>query len=218
MSPLAWRRGLKLAVMILVLLPASVWPWPGKVIGISDGDTLTALRDGRDQVKVRLYGIDAPEMGQPYGDAAKWALSGMAFGQVVEIQDTDRDKYGRTVAHVLVSGLDVSERLVQAGLAWVYLDYCKEPACSGWIKAQAEARAAKAGLWADADPTPPWKYRHPATEKKAAAEIVYHGNVSSRIFHRPGCRYYWCKNCVAEFRTRDEAIKAGYRPCKVCRP
>ncbi|XOI73883.1 MAG: Ada metal-binding domain-containing protein [Desulfovibrio aminophilus] len=51
-----------------------------------------------------------------------------------------------------------------------------------------------------------------------AAGVVYHGNVKSGVFHRPGCRYYDCKNCVAEFPSREAAIKAGYRPCQVCRP
>ncbi|MES9995158.1 Ada metal-binding domain-containing protein [Desulfovibrio aminophilus] len=51
-----------------------------------------------------------------------------------------------------------------------------------------------------------------------AAGVVYHGNVKSGVFHRPGCRYYDCKNCVAEFPNREAAIKAGYRPCQVCRP
>lgn len=51
-----------------------------------------------------------------------------------------------------------------------------------------------------------------------SADLVYHGNVKSRIFHRPSCRWYFCKNCVAIFKSREAAIQAGYRPCKVCRP
>lgn len=46
----------------------------------------------------------------------------------------------------------------------------------------------------------------------------YHGNLKSKKFHRPGCRYYSCRNCLANFKTREEAIKAGYYPCKVCKP
>jgi hypothetical protein len=48
--------------------------------------------------------------------------------------------------------------------------------------------------------------------------IVYHGNIKSYIFHKPGCRYYDCKKCVSEFHSREEAIDAGYRPCKKCKP
>jgi hypothetical protein len=52
----------------------------------------------------------------------------------------------------------------------------------------------------------------------AQADVVYHGNVRSKKFHRPGCRYYNCKNCTARFPKREQAIQAGYVPCKVCKP
>lgn len=55
--------------------------------------------------------------------------------------------------------------------------------------------------------------------KKPAPVIKpYHGNVKSKKFHRQGCRYYSCRNCLARFQTREDAIKAGYIPCKVCKP
>lgn len=59
---------------------------------------------------------------------------------------------------------------------------------------------------------------HKAAAQQAAPRIVYHGNLRSHKFHRPGCRYYNCKNCTARFTSREQAIKAGYVPCKVCRP
>jgi hypothetical protein len=55
-------------------------------------------------------------------------------------------------------------------------------------------------------------------EPLAVAAAEYHGNRNSHIFHRPGCRYYNCKNCVVYFATRQAALKAGFRPCKVCKP
>lgn len=58
----------------------------------------------------------------------------------------------------------------------------------------------------------------PVINPIAANEITYHGNVTSHIFHRPGCRWYNCKNCVAVFHSREEALRAGYRPCKICKP
>jgi len=48
--------------------------------------------------------------------------------------------------------------------------------------------------------------------------VTYHGNVGSQVFHKPGCKYYDCKGCTASFKSRDEAVKAGYKPCKVCNP
>jgi hypothetical protein len=56
------------------------------------------------------------------------------------------------------------------------------------------------------------------SEPVAVAAAEYHGNRNSHIFHRPGCRYYNCKNCVVYFATRQAALKAGFRPCKVCKP
>jgi hypothetical protein len=58
----------------------------------------------------------------------------------------------------------------------------------------------------------------PLVAEAQAASMVYHGNRKSHVFHRPGCRYYDCKNCVVVFHSRGEALKAGFRPCKICRP
>ena len=57
-----------------------------------------------------------------------------------------------------------------------------------------------------------------ATGIVVGQSMVYHGNSKSHIFHKPGCRYYNCKKCTVEFTTREDAISAGYRPCKVCKP
>jgi hypothetical protein len=58
----------------------------------------------------------------------------------------------------------------------------------------------------------------PGPEPRVVAAAEYHGNRKSRIFHRPGCRYYNCKNCVVLFTSRQAALEAGFRPCKVCKP
>lgn len=57
-----------------------------------------------------------------------------------------------------------------------------------------------------------------AVVQSNAQQTIYHGNVESKIFHKPSCRYYKCKNCTAKFSSREAAIKAGYRPCKVFKP
>ncbi|WP_419785620.1 Ada metal-binding domain-containing protein [Pseudodesulfovibrio sp.] len=57
----------------------------------------------------------------------------------------------------------------------------------------------------------------PVSEASAAV-FLYHGNRNSHVFHRPGCRYYNCKNCIVDFSSREEALEAGYRPCKICKP
>jgi len=142
-----------------VLLPAISWAWSGKVVGIADGDTITVLREGKQQVKVRLYGIDCPERGQTFSRKAKQFTSEMIFGKVVEVEPVDIDRYNRLVALVTVSQRLVNEELVNAGFAWVYTRYCDRPICERWKVLENEAREAKRGLWADPNPIPPWEFR-----------------------------------------------------------
>ena len=98
----------------------------GKVVSIADGDTLTVLVD-RQQVKVRLEGIDCPEKGQPFGTKAKQALSELVFGKTVAVRSIGTDKYKRTLGRVFVrvegETSDVNHSLVAQGLAWWYRAY-----------------------------------------------------------------------------------------------
>lgn len=142
----------------------------GKVVAITDGDTLTLLADGNQQIKVRLAEIDTPESAQPYGSRAKQELSTLAFGQIarVEIQETDR--YGRSVGRVYVGTTDVNAEMVRRGAAWVYRQYSKDPTL---LPMEAEAKAAKRGLWAlpEAEKMPPWEWRREGKEGKPTATI-----------------------------------------------
>jgi len=147
-----------LVLLLCLFLPAVAAAWPGKVVGVTDGDTLTVLR-GQEQVRVRLYGIDAPERRQPWGDRARQVLGELAYGQTVEVQEMDRDRYGRTVARLEAQGRDVGRELVRQGLAWVYERYCATLDCEAMRRAQADAKANRAGLWADPSPAPPWEWR-----------------------------------------------------------
>ena len=199
----------------------------GRVVGISDGDTITVLQN-KTQYKIRLYGIDTPEMGQDFGAKAKQFTSELVFGKEVQVVAETMDQYGRIVGTVFVNNICVNERIVKEGYAWVYRKYCDRPVCNLWLQYENQAKTNRLGLWNHLNPVPPWEFRHAksdtpntiTTELKQSqqTEIVYHGNVRSKIFHQPGCRYYNCKNCVAIFNSRDEAIEAGYRACRVCRP
>lgn len=205
----------------------------GKVVGVSDGDTITVLTNEKRQVKVRLYGVDCPESRQAYGTRARQSTSGHVFGKHVRVEVADRDRYGRTVG--IVTGPDgtvLNRALLMEGMAWLYTPYCKAPVCREWKHEEEAARLRKAGLWADASPVPPWEYRKagrsgskvksaqpaPSSRNDAVVAGGYSGNTNSGIFHAAGCRYFSCKNCTAHFSSRDAAISAGYRPCKVCRP
>ena len=116
-------------LLFAILQTAMGWAWTGRVVGIVDGDTITALRHGCDQVKIRLYGIDAPESGQPFGKASKRYLSSMVLGQSVEVEVMDTDRYGRTVARIFADGDDVNAAQLRSGHAWLYKQYCKDWAC-----------------------------------------------------------------------------------------
>jgi endonuclease YncB( thermonuclease family) len=95
----------------------------GKVVGVTDGDTLRVLRGGR-EVKIRLHGIDAPETGQAFGDAAKRLTSERVFGKSVTVRVLEKDRYGRLVGVVTSSdGASSNEALVQSGFAWWYHQY-----------------------------------------------------------------------------------------------
>ncbi len=146
------------AFFALCFLPSLALAWPGRVVSITDGDTLTVLR-GQEQVKVRLYGIDAPERRQACGDRALQTMRELAHGRVVEVHEIGHDRYGRTVARIEVQGVDVGAEMIRRGMAWVYERYCKIPDCEAIRHAQADAQAARAGLWSDLSPIPPWEWR-----------------------------------------------------------
>ena len=138
--------------------------WHGMVVGISDGDTITVLHNGKGE-KIRLYGIDTPEKRQAFGKRAKQFTSKMVYGKTVEVETKDIDRYGRTVAIVTVGDQSLNEALIKNGLAWVYRKYCKEAFCEDWLNFEIVARYGKIGLWSEPDPIPPWEFRHGKTKR-----------------------------------------------------
>lgn len=148
-----------LALMMSVVQAGQV---QGRVVGVADGDTVTVLDDHRVQHKVRLAGIDAPEKGMPYGQRSKQHLSDLVFGKTVTLEGDKVDRYGRTVAKVIVNGRDVNLAQIAAGMAWHYKKYDREQSASDRTLYGAEelnARAARRGLWGDAQPVAPWDWR-----------------------------------------------------------
>jgi endonuclease YncB( thermonuclease family) len=152
-----------LAALLLgaLLLPPLAFPeeYSGRVVGITDGDTLTLLTDGNRQVKIRLAEIDTPESGQPYGKRAKQELSELSFNKTARVQVQDIDRYGRTVGRVFVDGVDVNAEMVKRGAAWAYRKYARDGAL---FKLEDEARREKRGLWSlpESERVPPWEWRH----------------------------------------------------------
>jgi endonuclease YncB( thermonuclease family) len=128
----------------------------GTVVGIADGDTLTVLTHDKQDVKIRLAEIDAPEKRQAFGARSKQSLSDLCFGKQAEVISKVKDRYQRTVAHVKCSGVDVNAEQVNRGMAWVYPRYAKDPSL---YVMQDNAKLARIGLWIDSSPIPPWEFR-----------------------------------------------------------
>ncbi len=128
----------------------------GRVVGVSDGDTITVLHNGKGE-RIRLHGIDSPEKRQAFGNRAKQFTSKLVFGKTISVEFVDRDRYGRTVGVVLLpDGRSLNHELVRAGLAWMYRRYTNDQSLSDL---EEEARVARRGLWADPHALPPWEWR-----------------------------------------------------------
>ena len=135
----------------------------GRVVGVSDGDTITVLVDNHDRLKVRLAGIDAPEKSQPFGSVSKKSLSDQVFGKTVNIESNKKDRYGRFLGRVIFNGTDVCLEQIRAGMAWHYKRYSNEQSESlrrEYADAESQARQLKIGLWSEPTPIAPWEFRH----------------------------------------------------------
>jgi micrococcal nuclease len=219
------RRHPLLSFLLLVFAlgvwaPASLaQKFSGKVIGITDGNTITVLRD-RTPIKIRLQGIDCPELGRDFGSRAQRVTSELSSGQVVKVKAQGLDRYGRTLAGVfLPEGRSLNQELVRQGFAWWHGKYTPHDSTLSGL--QAEARAAKRGLWSQPNPIPPWKWRErPLGTVPAELQGKVIGNKRSKVYHLPGC-----KNVASMspgnrvlFDTAKAAMKAGFRPGKDCHP
>lgn len=153
----------------LLLSPlAMAETFEGRVIGISDGDTLTVL-NGLTEVKVRLAGIDAPEKGQPFGAKSKAALARCAFGKTTQVEWNKLDRYGRKIAKVTANGIDCGLAQIENGLAWHYRQYQRDQSRdlrNSYAQAENSAASSKTGLWADPDPVAPWDWRRANKTRK----------------------------------------------------
>lgn len=210
------------AILLILLLPLAALAQrattlTGKVVGVTDGDTITVLDAEKRQHKVRLEGIDAPESGQPFGTQAKKALSDKVFGKEITVKETGKDRYGRTLGHVYVGKQHVNRELVSEGFAWHYKEYNSD---RDLASAENEARAAKRGLWRDDVPTAPWDFRHPKVTAKAkpapeqGTPTVYITDTGEK-YHRDFCSSLSrSKHAVS----LADAQSRGLGPCKNCKP
>ncbi|WP_231989471.1 thermonuclease family protein [Nitrospira japonica] len=153
--------------MLLILAPVIGWAdFSGEVVGVLDGDTIEVMHRQQAE-RIRLHGIDCPEKGQAYGTRAKQAASALVFGKEVTLRTHGMDKYGRTIADVLLpDGTNVNQQLVKEGWCWWYRKYAHKDVTLEHL--EQAAREAQSGLWADPQPVPPWEYRKASRGKKPA--------------------------------------------------
>ena len=160
----SWRLVFPLLVgLILVPSVRSEDLMTAHVISVTDGDNLTVLEPDNRQVLIRLYGLDCPELEQPFGTQAKEFTSNQCFGKLIMYRMVGLDKFDRTIAIVhLEDGRELNLELLKAGLAW-HLKRSSDR--QDYADAEQAARKAGIGLWADKDPTPPWEWRKSTPNK-----------------------------------------------------
>ena len=197
------RRGLCLWILGILLLPllAQAEQFTGKVVGIRTGDTLSVLRNGR-VVQVHLYGVACPDRWQAFGTQARQFTRDIAFRQMVAVvvdavaMDATNRRSRLIAAVQLPDGRDLSQGLVQAGYAWHDPRYA--PHDRRLAQLQAEAQAAQRGLWAEANPVPPWEWgqeqRQPASaevpQDTDSAEAGIIGSRLRKVYYWSGCPEY----------------------------
>ena len=202
-----------------------------KVVGVKDGDTIVLLING-EEVTVRLYGVDAPEKNQAYGQRARQFTSDLVFGKQVRLIVNNKDRYGRTVGTVILqNGRSLNEALVKDGFAWHYKAYSKD---KNLANAEADARRFKRGLWADPNPVAPWDFRKNKVSasdirKKEAASASIPAGAEKRLVYicnsKGATVYHYSKTCsnlkrcTVEVLTVTEAAairEHGKRADKAC--
>lgn len=134
----------------------------GKVVKVADGDTITVLQNKK-KIRVRFYGIDAPEKSQEYGVKSLDILKKMVENKEVKVEVKDRDQYGRTVGIVYCGDVNVNKYMLETGNAWWYKKIAANE--KEFEAAQEKAKSEKLGLWKDSNPTPPWQYRYDTKKK-----------------------------------------------------
>ncbi|MDE1465939.1 thermonuclease family protein [Spartinivicinus poritis] len=210
----------QLTILLLMLTPSLATALEGKVISISDGDTLTLLTNNKKQVKIRLAEIDTPEKAQPYGQKAKQALSSMVFQKTVKADVQTKDKYGRSIAHIYLGNTWVNAELVKQGAAWVYDHYSDSKKLKLY---ESEAKTNKRGIWTLplTQQVPPWEWRRnkrTITQSKAKPDYKHGFSCGNKKYckHMTSCEEakFYLNQCNLTGLDRD---KDGI-PCeKLCR-
>jgi endonuclease YncB( thermonuclease family) len=149
-----------LLIILMITAFAFAYAAANKVIKVYDGDTLMVEMQG-EKVKIRLYGIDAPESGQHGNVSSARFLRRRVFGNTVTIKVIKTDLFGQPIAIVFREGRSssVNAAMVANGYAWVDPAQCKADDCMDWRNLESQARKLKLGIWSGFDLKPPWEFR-----------------------------------------------------------
>lgn len=156
-----------LLALIIFISPVTyaAQSFDAKVVKVIDGDTVQVLDDQNTNIRIRLYGIDAPESKQAYGQKSKQALSGAIASKTVTIVNHGNDIYNRMLGNVWSEGYDINASMIASGYAWVYR-YKGIATVPDYVNFEKSAKAAGTGLWADGQPIPPWEWRRENSKGK----------------------------------------------------
>lgn len=205
-----------------------------RVVRIADGDTLEAIPVGESRpIRIRLQGVDAPEIGEVFSREAMALVRSLLFDQRVRVEGHGIDRYGRLISRMIRGDADASVHLVRVGLACHAFAYDDALA-----REESQARAGRVGFWATsakkpecvtrtafsassrngfplAPPAPPDRQRKgPAPSPPASSQ--FRGNTSSLVYHASSCPNFMCRNCSRVFTSEAEAKAAGFRPANDC--
>ena len=139
----------------------------GRIVRVTDGDTVLLIDDDNNQIKIRLASIDAPESKMSYGLAARTYLADLVLDKEVIAITRKTDRYGRTIATLMQGAKDVNLAMVKAGMAWHYKEYAREQSETQSVAysiAEIDARIQRIGLWQQEKSMAPWDWRHSRRE------------------------------------------------------
>lgn len=202
----------------LFLLFFSVSAFPAEfdvtVTGVTDGDTVRVLietAEGKREEKVRLHQIDAPERAQPFGNTSRQYLAELVHQRNVTLQTDGRDRYGRVIGTLLLDDKSINAEMVRAGYAWAYRAYLEDEIL---LLLEGAARDAGRGLWQDAHPIPPWRWRRGERDAGNPADVDPRQEClpQPRCSELPDCdaAYFQLQHCGA---TRIDGDDDGI-PCE----
>ena len=180
----------------------------GSCVGVYDGDTINVFVKGK-TIRIRMEGVDCPELNQAYGSEAKKFTSKLTQGKTVKVKIKGYDHKKNIIGRVFVGKLDISHQLIRAGLGWHYKKYNKEFMLA---TAEKKARSHQIYIWSQSKPQPPWEYRKLLKQK--GDETVYI-TCDGTHYHKGSCKHL--KNSKI-FLKIGEAHARGYTPCPRCKP